>query len=215
MRKRIKSASGPKVSIRAVFFDLGNVLVKFDANIAAEKFSGLSGLSTEKIWQLLFASDLERAYTKGEISSEKFYAELSKHFKRPVDFPSFCRAWNDIFWVNKGIEKVLTRIKNSKRYGLYLISNTNDLHFEFIKERFTVLSHFDRCFPSHEVGSRKPESSIFKHALREAKVTPKEAVFIDDIPEFVEAAQSVGMHGIQYLSIPKLEKDLRGLGVIF
>ncbi|MBI4388130.1 MAG: HAD family phosphatase [Candidatus Omnitrophica bacterium] len=200
------------IQIKAIFFDLGNVLVKFDAQIAVRKFANLLETSEEEIWKAVFVSDLERAYSVGKVSSQDFFNSVSQHFQKPIAYEKFVDIWNDIFWANNGMETLVNGI--AKRYPIYLISNTNELHFEFIKKNFQVLKHFLKCFPSHEVGHRKPDPGIFHHALQETKVLAKEAVFIDDIPEFVEAAQSVGMHGIHFESREKLEKDFQKLGII-
>lgn len=201
----------PSGKIRAVFFDLGNVLVLYDVNIAAKKFADVWGVAEKDVWKELYFSDLERAYSKGQISSKEFYERLSEQFPKPVDYETFVHIWNHIFWGNKGIEPLVEFL--AKRYSIYLISNTNELHFEFIKEHYPVLRHFRAFFPSHEVGSRKPERAIFEHALKQVNIQPKEAVFIDDVPEFVEGARSVGMHAIQYVSTEQLERDLRALGI--
>ena len=168
-----------------IFFDLGNVLVKFDPQIAVRKFEKLMDVPKEELWQAMFVSDLERRYTTGKISSSEFHCEVCRYFKKAIDYQTFTDIWNNIFWPNAGMDDLVSRL--SKTYPLYLISNTNELHFEFIKKNYPVIQKFQKCFPSHEVGFRKPEREIFERALTFAKVRPQEAVFIDDIAQFVEA----------------------------
>lgn len=196
-----------------IFFDLGNVLVKFDPQIAVKKFESLFGVSKESLWHAMFVSDIERDYTVGKISSLEFHSRVCHYFKKSVDYKIFSDIWNDIFWLNEGMEELVSKL--AARYPLYLISNTNELHFEFIKKHYPILKHFRKHFPSHEVGARKPEPAIFRHALKEAQVRAEEAVFIDDIADFVEAAKNVGMRGIQFQSRHLLEEDLRKVGFTF
>ena len=80
-----------------------------------------------------------------------------------MTFKEFKRIWNGIFWKNDGMDSLVSKLKS--RYPLYLISNTNHLHFEYLKENYPILQHFKKCFPSHEVGHRKPDPKIFRRAL--------------------------------------------------
>ena len=199
--------------IKAILFDLGNVLVFFDARRSSKAFSEAVGVPEDKIWETFFISELERSYTRGEISSEEFYQKVNKHFPKKIDFATFARLWNDIFTENREMNELLKKLKT--HYPLYLISNTNDLHFEYVCSKFSVLRHFAKYFPSHLVGHRKPDKAMFRHVLGEIKLKPEETVFVDDVAEFVESAKSLGIHGVQFTSRPELEKDLHRLGLKF
>lgn len=200
-------------NIKAILFDMGNVLIFFDAKRSSKAFSEAVGVSEDKIWQTFFVSDLERAYTRGEISSEDFYRKVSEHFHEKIDFATFARLWNDIFTENSEMDDLLKKLK--KHYPLYLISNTNDLHFEHVRAQYAILRHFTKCFPSHAVGHRKPDRAMFEHVLRDIQLRPEETVLIDDVSEFVESAKSLGIHGLQFTSRQALEQDLRRLRIKF
>jgi putative hydrolase of the HAD superfamily len=124
---------------------------------------------------------------------------------------TFRHYWNDIFWENPGMERLLVRIK--KHYPLYLISNTNALHFTHLKKHFKLLRHFDRKFPSHEVGARKPCLAIYRRVLKKIGLRPEETVFIDDMKSFIEGARKAGMHAIHFKGRSALVKTLRKLGI--
>ena len=202
-----------KLDIRALLFDMGNVLIFFDAKRSSRAFAEAVGVPEDKIWQTFFVSDLERAYTKGEISSEEFYQRVIEHFPARIDFSTFAKLWNDIFTENQEMRDLLGKLK--KHYPLYLISNTNDLHFEYVRARFRILHHFTKCFPSHTVGHRKPDQAMFEHVLEEIRLKPEQTVFIDDIAEYVESARQLGIHGIQFKSRGELESDLHRMGIQF
>lgn len=199
------------MKIRAILFDMGNVLLFFNAKISSQAFSEAVGLPEEKIWELFFVSELERRYTKGEISSRDFYNQVSCHFMKKINYKTFSRLWNDIFTENSEMDGLLKKLK--KHYPLYLISNTNDLHFEYIKNNFAITKHFKGFFPSHEVGHRKPNPEMFQHVLKEIKLKPQETIFVDDIIEFVESARRLGIRAIQFTTRENLERDLRNMGV--
>ena len=53
-----------------------------------------------------------------------------------------------------------------RRYHLVLVSNTNALHFEMIRETYAhLLRHFDDLVLSYEVRAMKPQPEIFQAAL--------------------------------------------------
>ena len=200
-------------TIKAILFDMGNVLIFFDAKRSSKAFSEAVGVPEDKIWQTFFISELERSYTRGEISSEEFYRRVAEHFPKKIDFATFAKLWNDIFTENREMNELLRKLK--KHYPLYLISNTNDLHFEYVMTQFPILKHFTKCFPSHIVGHRKPDKAMFEHVLEEIKLRPNETVFIDDVPEFVGSAKQLGIHGIQFTSHQALETELQRLDIKF
>ena len=131
--------------------------------------------------------------------------------KMPVDFETFKHYWNDIFWENKGMDALLGKLK--QKYPLYLISNTNKMHFDYLLENFKVLRHFKQTFPSHEVGHRKPDPQIYKKVLRKIRLKPEETVFVDDVLKFVDGALAVGMNAIQFKNPRQLVRELKRLGV--
>lgn len=199
--------------IKAVIFDLGNVLVNYDVEKAAKRFSAASGLSTKEIWRRFFLSKFEQAYTRGEISTREFHRIACKTLGASIPLATFSHYWNDIFWENPGMDRLLRRLK--KHYPLYLISNTNALHYTHIKKHFKLLRHFKKRFPSHEVGARKPDLKIYRRVLRKIGLRPEETVFIDDMKSFIAGARKAGMHALRFKTRTRLIRDLRRLGIRF
>jgi len=207
--KKTKKAQKPK--IRTVIFDMGNVLLHYDATRACKNFARACQTPFLKLWLHFFTSAVEKAYTRGEISSRDFYQHSMKILKKPVPYTVFKQYWNEIFWENEGMNKILVRLK--KHYPLYVISNTNDMHFEYIKSEFPILKHFKKLFPSHQVGARKPEAIIYEKVLKRIGVRAEESVFVDDVPKFVRGARKVGMHAIRFRNNEQLVRDLKKMGV--
>jgi len=197
--------------IKTVIFDMGNVLLHYDATKAGKAFAKACGTSFLKLWLHFFTSAVEKAYTRGEISTRDFFKHSQSVFKKPVSFEDFKKHWNEIFWENEGMEKILLKLK--KNYPLFVISNTNDMHYEYIRKEFAILRHFDQLFPSHKVGARKPDAAIYQRVLKKIKYKPEETVFIDDVPKFVRGARKVGMHAIRFRSNEQLVRDLKKLKV--
>ncbi len=201
--------------IKSVIFDLGNVLALHDARIAARRYAKIMGITFKEVWDAILTSKTEKAYTRGEITSYQFYRYakgLAKKSDVKMSYAEFRDIWNDIFVENKGMEAVLKNLK--KKYPLYLISNTNAMHWNYLLPKYWhLLKHFRRRFPSHEVGARKPDPEIFRLVLKAIKMKPEHTVFIDDHPGFIAGAESVGMHGIIFKTSSQLLQDLKKIGV--
>lgn len=197
--------------IKAVLFDLGNVLLCFNALKAARQFAKNCDVSLTRVWIHFFTSQVERAYTRGEISTYAFYRHACKALKKKISYGVFRHYWNDIFWENKGMEDLLKKLK--KKYPLYLISNTNAMHFNHVRRQFTMLRHFKKTFPSHEMGHRKPEAAIYQKVLRRIKLPAEQTVFIDDVPAFVNGARKAGMHAIRFRNRKQLIRDFKKFGI--
>ena len=200
-----------RLKIKAVIFDLGNVLLNYDARRAARQFASTCKVPLLKIWIHFFTSPTEKAYTRGEIGTYEFCRHAKKALNFKIPYKTFRHFWNDIFWENEGMDALLRRLK--KHYPLYLISNTNRMHFEHVKKKFRILRHFKKTFPSHEMGSRKPEPEIYQKVLSRIRLEAGETVFIDDVDKFVRGARSVGMKAIRFRNKPQLMRDLKKLGV--
>ncbi|MDD5216835.1 MAG: HAD family phosphatase [Candidatus Omnitrophica bacterium] len=201
----------PQPEIKAVLFDLGNVLVNYDIQRAVRRFAKACRVPIARIWLHFILSQTEKAYTCGRISSYEYYRQTSRMAKVKIPYARFRHYWNDIFWENRGMEALLQKLK--KRYPLYLISNTNDMHFSHIKRNYRLLRHFKKTFPSHEVGHRKPHPEIYEHVLKAIRRKPGETVFIDDTPAFVRGARKAGMYAVRFRDKKKLIRDLEKLGV--
>jgi putative hydrolase of the HAD superfamily len=89
------------------------------------------------------------------------------------------------------------------------MSNTNSLHFAYVRERFAALLKPFRAFVlSYQVGSRKPEPAIYQSLIRQAGRPPEEILFLDDKAAFVEAARGHGLTAWQFRSPQELRRQL-------
>ncbi len=104
-------------------------------------------------------------------------------------------------------------IKLAKNYPLFLLSNTNALHFDYIFGNYPILKHFTKFILSYKVGSRKPENGIYEHLIRQSGVLPGQILFIDDKMPFVTAAQEHGIQAWQFTCGDVLKQQLKDYGL--
>lgn len=192
--------------------DLGNVLVKFDHGILARKLAALSKRPVTSIVLQFIRSGLGELYDEGKIPTEEFLRRAIASLELPFSPEELALHWNEIFSENPGMEALLRRIH--KRFPVYVISDTNPLHFEYVKERFPVMKWVDEFILSYQIGVRKPSPRIFEEALRRAKKSAGNTFFADDRAELVRAAGKMGFHAYQFRDTQAFESELLRLGVL-
>jgi len=195
--------------IKALALDLGNVLVKVDHYRFCRPLGDLAGLTPKEVYDQVFASDLEPDYDTGRLTTEEFYQRVTAHFRVSLPFSQFAAWWNDIFAPMEGMADLVGYL--AAKYPLYLVSNTNALHFDYIKENYALLEHFQSFILSFEVGSRKPEPEIYQALIQRTELPPPECLFVDDKVPFVAAAheQGQGLTAWQFVSPERFVQDLQ------
>lgn len=206
---------------RAVIFDLGNVLIDWDmkpsfrphfeteANVEAF-LSWFSPLFLEHVHD--GRGDMEESL----VPVRKIYPEHN-HL-----FDVFEYQWHDFM---KGpIEGTVDILHRLDANGTPLFALTNWPHQVWpprgpekddpADHDYSFLDKFGDIVVSGQVRMRKPNDDIYLHALETFDLAAGDAVFVDDLAENVEAANRLGLTGLQFVSPEKLEADLKGLGLL-
>ena len=190
----------PSRNTKAIVFDLGRVLCKFDHMEICRNLSSFTNLSPQTIHRIIFEEDLEKSFDEGKANANEFFEIVKEKIQAShITFSKFSRIWSNIFSPNPGIEELLSEIDNN--IAFYLLSNTNILHWQYIRNMPVLTLFFsdpNKWILSFEVGVRKPASKIFKVAAKRTGVLPKEILYIDDNPDYVAVFKSLGVKGIVY-----------------
>jgi glucose-1-phosphatase len=198
--------------IRTLIFDLGKVIVPFDFGRGYRAMEGLCGLAAADIPKRIGATDLVIRFETGLVSPEDFVTELSAMLGLRVNYDQFCELWSSIFLPETLIPDAMLE-SLSRRYRMLLLSNTNAIHFSMIRERYPFIRHFDDLVLSHEVKAMKPSPVIYREAIARAGCAAEECFFTDDIAAYVEGARKEGIDAVQFVSLEKLQEDLRSRGI--
>ncbi|MBI5247281.1 MAG: HAD family phosphatase [Elusimicrobia bacterium] len=199
------------MAIKAVFFDIGNVLLKFSNKRILRKFAWAVRRHPVKVARHIWKGGLVDRIERGEVSGTDLHDLFIKEFGYTGDYAKFKGLWCDHFTLDRGSFAVLKNL--SGRMPTYLLSNTNALHIEHIRERYSVPGLVKGAILSHELRLRKPQREIYEAALTMSGTLPDETVFIDDLEENCEGARKVGLHAIRYRGARDLKKRLAALGV--
>lgn len=184
------------MKIKAIFFDLGGVIIRTEYQTPRQRLAERLGMEYEDLVGLVFDSPTAQKATLGKTTAAEHWAAVMKRLKRPVSEAQAIRAE---FFAGDFVDRALVDFLRSLRgrYKTGLISNAfDDLRPFIVREKFD--DAFDHIIISAEVGAAKPDPQIYHIALEQAQVEPKEAVFVDDFFENVEACEKVGMKGIHF-----------------
>ena len=179
-----------------IIFDLGNVLINVNQKSMFARFANNSGKSSKEIEEIYNNSNDRKKFERGEINSIQFYNSMKRDMDLSMDFNEFRKNYTGIFSHNKEMEKIIPKLK--KNHRLVLLSNTDELHYKYIKKEFPVLKYFDDFILSYKAGMRKPNPLIFIEAIKKSKTMPWNCVYFDDVREFVWIAGLFGIKGHQY-----------------
>jgi epoxide hydrolase-like predicted phosphatase len=197
------------MSIKAVLFDLGGVLVRTEYQAPRQKLAERFGMDYEDIDRLVFASPTAARATVGEITEEEHWLQVMKLLKQPAaEHKNIERE----FFGGDVLDRSLIQFLRSLRpqYKTGLISNAwSGLRAYIEREKFD--DAFDALIISAEAKVAKPSTKIYHMALDQLGVSPNEAVFVDDVWENIQACEKVGMKGILFKSAESAIKQIKAL----
>lgn len=180
--------------IRAFLFDIGNVLLRFDFAHALTRLQAHCAPIDEA--RLAVLEPIKREYESGRIDRGEFQRQMRVALSYTGSDAEFLAAWREIFTENEPMTAVVRQLHG--RYPLYLLSNTSDLHLEYVRESYPVFGWFEGGVYSHLARAFKPEREIYETVIRELPIEPASTLFIDDLPQNIAAARELGFQAWQY-----------------
>jgi len=184
------------MTIRAVLFDLGGVIVRTEYQAPRQHLAERFGMDYEDIDKIVFGSGTAVRASVGEIDEQEHWRNVMRTLKLPAS--EYERIRDEFFAGDVIDHEILNFLRSIKpRCKTGLISNAwSGLRDYIVREKFDDAFH--QMVISAEVGVAKPDPKIFHIALEQLQVKAKEAVFVDDVLENIEACQQVGMQGIHF-----------------
>jgi putative hydrolase of the HAD superfamily len=196
--------------VKLLVFDMGHVFVDFDWGSVCQGFCDRAGMSREQFKEVLaFVGTL--GYEDGRVMTSGFVKALNEKLSLALTTAEFDELWNFGFHENVEMAALLTEL--GTRYPLYLLSNTNESHYDFLSGTFKVDRHFKELILSHKVGFTKPDPRIYQEVLKRSGIAANEIVFVDDLERNVAAAAALGINTIRFVGIDDLKEKLSELGV--
>ncbi len=185
-------------ALKNIIFDLGGVLIDLDYKKTEDAFISLGYENFHTMYSQYTADELFRKLETGKISNEDFYKVAINAHAGSVTEEAIQAAWNAMLlsWRN---ESLLFLEKISTQYRIFLLSNTNAIHFEAfhrsLKEetgRESIEPLFTKAYWSHKIGLRKPDAEVFEFVAKDAGIRPEETLLIDDSENNIKKAAELG-----------------------
>jgi putative hydrolase of the HAD superfamily len=195
---------------RVVILDLGNVLVFHDNALLCQRLAERTGGSAEKV-ALALSGPLAEAINRGALDGEGIRREVCRVLGGDIPRAEFFDLWSSHF---TPYEEMVPRVEAlARRARLVLLSNTNVLHWDWLRPRLPVLDHFDVLLTSFELGVAKPDAAIFRRAVEVGGAPAEATAFFDDVPGYVEAARKLGINGQIFTTAETFDDQVRALGI--
>jgi len=177
-----------------ILFDLGRVL----ADLGSPSTKMRLTISDDEFWEIWLSMPAVRAFERGDVAFDEFLPRLAQKLgirEDPLNFKQRFLDWCPVLypWVDSMISSL------AKECKLALLSNTNPLHWNMIREETTVFQHFKHVFLSYELRHCKPEEGAFDIVLKAASASPKDVLFLDDMQENVAVARRLGFQASQVI----------------
>jgi epoxide hydrolase-like predicted phosphatase len=194
---------------RAVFFDLGGVILRTEQPAPRTNLAQSLGLTYAEIDKLVFENDSSRQASLGLISEDQHWQNVARSLDLPEDRVEYLRTE---FFAGDRLDLELVDLMRSLRPAIRvgLISNAwNGMRDWITKQNFA--DAFDDMVISAEIGIAKPDVRIYQAAMQNLHVIPPESVFLDDTLRNVEAARNIGMHAIHFVQPGQAVAELKTL----
>ncbi len=187
--------------MKNLIFDFGGVLVNLDKDICVSEFKKINAEEVGHYVDFCIQEDLFHELEIGAITIPQFCDEVRRKASGcTASDEQIVHAWASLL-TDVPVHRLQELIALKKRYRLFLLSNTNEIHWSQAENEFfrqilglTVDDYFEKCYLSNRLGMIKPSPEIFQLVLQENELDPEETVFIDDSPKNCAAAETVGIH---------------------
>jgi len=195
--------------IKNILFDLGGVILDINVQATLKAFYELGFPAELMQYPHSMTSDLFFKYETGKLDTQTFRNEIRKKTGIDMSDQAFDEAWNAML---VGIPEERTALLKSlsKRYALYMLSNTSELHVKVFEKMYLETSGesmhqvFKEMYYSHKIGWHKPDREAWEHVIKDAAIQAEETLFLDDNIHNIKASQELGFQAIHIHERTKL-----------
>jgi len=201
------------MKIKTIILDLGNVILQVEIERTQRKLieMGLDQEELEKLNFNMFEYDIYNRLETNDISESEFRDHIRSNLSASLSDEEVDEPWNIMnHEVPEENVKLIEELKN--RYSVFLLSNSNSIHYKDYNARFihkyrynSINELFDQAYFSFELGLRKPDPKIYQYVLEENNLIPSETLFVDDRIENILSARSLGIQCIHLIDFDLIQ----------
>lgn len=201
------------MAVKNIIFDLGGVFLDIDYKRTRDTFIKNGIANIDDYYQQSHVSPIFGALERGLVEPEEFYEGLRKESGVDISNQHIEEAWNAMLAdFRPGALAILKPLK--AEYKIYLLSNTNSIHFNhFLKKHLELTGipfgdQFHQAYYSHLIKQRKPDPESYLYITKENGLLPEETLFVDDTFKNIEGAEAVHMQTLWLEPGMQLEQAL-------
>jgi len=198
--------------IELVAFDLGNVLCSVDEMSVADQLSAICDKPSEEVHDIVFGQQHKLQFESGESTFAEHAVRALSSLGIDMPLDEFTNLYDSVLIPSESMFPVVSEL--AKKYRIALVSNTSEPHWKSAEKFLPFGSLLNPVIVSYEVDSMKPEPLFYQSLLDQSGVAAENILFIDDLPQNIEAARDAGMIGHLFDTQANLEQALTELGVI-
>jgi HAD superfamily hydrolase (TIGR01509 family) len=201
-------------NIRHIILDFGGVIINIDYKKTEEAFVKLGITDFAELYSQKEQTELFNQLETGKIGRAEFVAAIKKLTKKEISEQQIIDAW-DAMLLDIPLRRLQILQQLQLHFDLFLLSNTNEIHEEAFNKMLKSLCgfnsmgvFFDKVYFSHRLGMRKPDKEIFQFILDETGINPEKTLFVDDSPQHIETAKTLGIQTIYLEKGMTIEDDI-------
>lgn len=196
-----------------VIFDLGRVLIDYDWRIALKGLRRWTALSPEDAERRILGRNAILRFETAELCERAFHAHVEAAIESRIPFGEFEQLWNSIFTGEIApVAHVARAVVAAGKVKFAVLSNTNEMHVRFLRRTWPLINELPNVFLSNEIRMRKPDPEALRFVLDRIGTAPGETLFVDDLPDNITTAQSMGLQTIRVTSPEQAVVELAGYG---
>ena len=179
--------------VKNIIFDLGGVILNIDYDQTVNAFKKIGVINFDEIYSQAKQGQVFDKLETGALAAEEF-RNYMKEFVPALQSTDIDKAWNAML-LDLPVERIDLLKELKKKYRLFLLSNTNEMHIKAFREiigssygEYIFDAIFEHQYYSSDIGMRKPNTNCFQYVLETNSLEPSETLFIDDSIQHVEGA---------------------------
>lgn len=188
--------------IENIIFDFGGVIYDIDHEKTKKAFANLGIKNFEELYGHTIQTRLFEDFEIGKISPKIFRDTIRKYLPKNTSDQEIDAAWNALL-IGFKPERLALLEKIGRQYRIFLLSNTNQIHYQYYMGELKTLDYhkkftafFEKLYFSHQIGMRKPDAKIFDYVIQDSQIKAEETIFIDDYDLNISAANRAGLNSI-------------------
>ena len=188
-------------NFKNILFDLGGVILDINVQATLKGFYELGFPAELMDIHDSMSTDIYHKYGTGKLNTEQFRNQIRKVAGVEMSDQAFDDAWNSML-VRFPEDRIALLKVLSKRYDLYMLSNTSALHVKVFEKMYLDVAGepmqqvFKKIYYSHEIGWNKPDREAWEYVIKDALIKPEETLFLDDNIHNIKAAQELEFQAI-------------------